>query len=122
MWAVRHKYQGSWVQSPPFVLSSCLYRLVFGLVGGCLSGFNPPPSPSPVGLCQVLCPQVVPPPISKQHFAHKGGGGADPLRQHPPSLLEIGREVPDGQRQRRHKEILLDTAEGEKMVFHPMCL
>ena len=59
-----------------------------------------------------------------------GGGGAGtgpftptlpPLPPPPPSL-EIGWKVPDHGRQRRPKEILLDLVEGEKMVFHPMCL
>ena len=45
----------------------------------------------------------------------------DPLRP-PPSLLEIGGEVPDCQRQMHHKEHLLDAAKGEKVVCHTMCL
>ena len=58
-----------------------------------------------------------------------GTGGTpapDPLRRLPPSpsppSLEIGWKVPDHERRRRPKEILLDLVQGEKMGFHPMCL
>ena len=57
------------------------------------------------------------------HLQARGGGGValgpDPLRRPPPSLLEIGREVPDRRRQRRHKESLLDAHRVKKLFFTP---
>ena len=63
-------------------------------------------------------------PMSKTYLSYGGAPGPDPLRRPPPppSSLVFGWEVPDHQRRRRLKEILLEPLEGQKMGFQPMCL